>query len=332
MRSATVRLPGHPDAICDLLAEVVVDEYLRRDPESQVRCHVHGGAGALFVSGNVMSSADYDVSRVIQNALGRLGITESHEIFVALEVKGVDARGGSVPFKRGPVTVAGAAFAETPERIPETVSVARRAAKWLEEKRTSDPEWFWLGPDGDVTVIADKRAPSRLHVEVEHGARGLDDVRARIREGVRTAIGAELSVSVNAHGTRETRGLAVCSGASGQAQDPYGSLMPGMPNAIGSDPRAPEKAGTWLARHAARTLLDKYGGDAVFLRALYEPGQSGPSVVRAVVNGRSDPKPAEEARSMMNLSIVMRDWWQHGLNADAVQWGFAGEPGLPWEA
>ncbi|MCR4278914.1 MAG: hypothetical protein NUV81_03375 [bacterium] len=331
MRSANIRLPGHPNAICDLLAEAVVDEYLRRDPSSRIRCRVHGGAGALFVSGNVQSSADYDVSRVLQQKLGDLGVTESQEIFVALEAKGKDARGSHLAFQGGPVSVVGGAFRETPERIPEPVAMARRVAQWLNEKRLSDPDWYWLGPDGEVTVIADRRSPSRIHLEVEHGTQSLDDVRLNIEDGLRSVVARSIPITVNASGPREVRGLESFSGSSGHPPNPYGSVVPGLPDMVGCDPHAPEKAGTWLARHVARNILARGEAKAVLVRALYYPGDARPSLLRICDERGREMGEIEQAREMMDLRIVMRDWWRHQLNVDAMMWSFLGTIGLPWE-
>lgn len=88
MRSALARLPGHPDAVCDLVAETVVDEYLRRDPATRIRLSVAGGRGAIFVSGDVMSTADFDVSAVIRRSIGALGVMADMEPFISLDPVG----------------------------------------------------------------------------------------------------------------------------------------------------------------------------------------------------------------------------------------------------
>src|SRR5690349_18557812 len=85
MRTALKRLPGHPDEACDLVAEAIVDEYMRRDPASRVRVSVSGGRGVMFVAGDVLSQADFDVSALVKRTLGSLGITDDVEPFVSLE-------------------------------------------------------------------------------------------------------------------------------------------------------------------------------------------------------------------------------------------------------
>src|SRR5512147_2353597 len=85
MQTATSRLSGHPDHACDLVAEAIVDEYLRRDPTSRVRLSVSGGRGVLFIAGDVCSQADFDVSAIVKRTVGSLGVTDDLEAFVSLE-------------------------------------------------------------------------------------------------------------------------------------------------------------------------------------------------------------------------------------------------------
>ena len=328
MRTATVRLPGHPDQLCDLVAEAIVDEYLRRDPDARVRLAVHGGRGALFVSGDILSSADYDVSDLIKRTLGTLGITDEIEIFVSLESVSADRIATARLSSESSVMVTGYATAETPEKLPETVSLARQVAKRLYEKRGLDPEWFWLGPDAEVTVLAEGARPSRIILNIEHGNESLDSVRLRVASEFREVVNG-LPISVNMTGACEKRSLTLVSGGSGRGTSVYGSLLPALPALVGLDIQCVEKAGSWLARRAALSLLRR-GAVAPLVQAVYLPGDFKPAYIKARdAHGRdlsADIIPAE-----LSLDRVRKEWWRSGLNLDAVRWGFAGEPGLPWE-
>lgn len=328
MRTATVRLPGHPDQICDLVAEAIVDEYLRRDPDARVRLAVHGGRGALFISGDVLSSADYDVSDLIKRTLGVFGVTEEIEIFVSLEAVSADRIATVRLSSESPVIVTGYATSETPEKLPETVGLARQMAKRLHEKRELDPEWFWLGPDAEVMVIAEGARPSRVILTIEHGNESLESVRDRATSEFR-AITNHLPISVNIAGACEKRGLARMSGASGRGPSVYGSLISFLPSLIGLDHQCAEKAGSWLVRRAALGLLGR-GAAAPLVQAVYLPGDFKPAYIKArEANGRD--LSAEITPAELSLDRVRKEWWRPGLNLDAARWGFAGEPGLPWE-
>lgn len=324
-----MRLPGHPDKACDLVAEAIVDEYLKRDPQSRLRVQVSGGRGAIFVHGDVMSVADFDVSALVQRTLGAVGPAQPLEPFVALEQVPPDAAvrdlGGAVL----PTMAVGYACDETPEYLPKTVYLARRIAKALEDKRQGDESWFWLGADGEVAVTADGSEPDAVSVLLEHGNEPLESVRPKV-EALARGYAASVRVRVNEFGPCEARGLANVSGASGRGGAAYGWPLPAVDSGIGCDLRHPGKAGAWLARAAAVGLVKSGQARACLVSLKYLPGEVRPALAAA-----RDEKGRDLAdrldRASLALDRVAKDWWRPGLNADAARWGFAGEAGLPWE-
>lgn len=322
MNSARIRLPGHPDAACDLVAEAIVDEYARRDPSARLALSVTGGRGALFVSGDVKSSADFDVGQVIGRALGALGIASGIEPFVSLEHVVGERAALFVQGAESPIVVTGYATDETPDMVPRSCELARRIARMLEEKRTTDEDWFWLGADGEVFV------GDRISIRVEHGSKPLSDVRDEITRLV-AEIAEGKGVRVNELGADESRGLANVMGASGREIHPYGFFLPSTPSGIGFDPSRPEKAGAWLVRRAARDLVRR-GARAALVRATYAPGERMPSRISARDEKGKDASNGI-ARDALVLDRAVTEWQRPNLSADAARWGFAGTPGLPWE-
>lgn len=328
MRTATVRLPGHPDQACDIVAESIVDEYLRRDPESRLSITVSGGRGVMFVSGDILSQADFDVSALVKRTLGSLGITDEVEPFVSLEPVTAERTAAFHLPSEAAMTVTGYATSETTQLLPETVVLARRLARSLQDARDHDPEWFWLGPDTEVTVIARHHKPTRVIVTAEHGSEPLVSVRERITDRLRSELG-DLPIEINPTGARERRGLAHASGASGRSPSVYGSFIPSTASLIGRDPRSVEKAGAWLARQAACQLV-RAGARSVLLQATYVPEEMRPHLLRACDEQGRDIS-ASLSLEQMSLDRVMKEWWRPGMNFEAARWGFAGEFGMPWE-
>lgn len=322
MNPARIRLPGHPDATCDAVAEAIVDEYVRRDSAARVSLSVAGGRGALFVSGDVKSSADFDVGQVISRALGALGIASGIEPFVSLEHVVGERVALFIQGTESPTVVSGYATDETPDMIPKSCELARRVAQALEEKRTTDENWFWLGADGEVFVS------DHVSIRVEHGTKPISEVRDDIARLV-SGIAERKPVRVNELGADESRGLANVMGASGRETHPYGFSLPSSPSGIGLDPARTEKAGTWLVRQAARDLVRR-GARAALVRATYAPGERMPSHVSARDEKGKDVS-KDIARATLALDRVMTEWWRPNLSVDAARWGFAGVAGLPWE-
>ena len=48
---------GHPDKVCDIIADSVLDEILSLDPNARVACEVCASMGMVHVMGEITTSA-----------------------------------------------------------------------------------------------------------------------------------------------------------------------------------------------------------------------------------------------------------------------------------
>ena len=64
---------GHPDKVCDQIADAILDECLRYDPSSRVACEVLATRGNVFVAGEISSGYEPPVFDVIRKVLGECG-------------------------------------------------------------------------------------------------------------------------------------------------------------------------------------------------------------------------------------------------------------------
>lgn len=327
MRTAMKRLPGHPDEACDLVAEAIVDEYMRRDPASRVRVSVSGGRGVMFVAGDVLSQADFDVSALVKRTLGSLGITDDVEPFVSLEPVPSERVAAMQLATEVPYTVIGYATNETDLFLPTYVALSRRVASELQRLRESDADCFWLGPDADVVAMADAEGKMKVIIRVEHGTEPLEKVRAMLAERLASSLdGATLEV--NAAGSCERRGLGSVTGSSNTPRALYGSVLPVMSVGIGHDPRSIEKVGAWLARFAARTAV-RSGADAALVHATYLPGETRPCAFR-IRDSRGKDLTSHVPIELMSLDRAA-EWIRPGISSEALGAGVVGALTLPWE-
>jgi S-adenosylmethionine synthetase len=329
MRTATARLPGHPDEACDLVAEAIVDEYMRRDPASRVRVSVSGGRGVMFVAGDVLSQADFDVSALVRRTLGSLGITDDVEPFVSLEPVTAERVAAVQLATELPFTVTGYASSETDVFLPRTVVLARRIVAAIERLRESDTDCFWLGPDAEVVASTNADRNNRVAIRVEHGAEPLEKVRNALAERLASVLEGA-SLEVNPAGPCERRGLISATGSSDAPRAVYGSGLPHVMIGVGRDPRSIQKAGTWLAR-AAAIAATKTGLNAALVHATYLPGEMRPSEFRIRDERGRDLTFAVPIESM-SLERVANEWLRPGLSSDALRGGVVGNPSFPWEA
>lgn len=329
MRTASIQLPGHPDRACDVVAEAIVDEYARRDPASRLRLSVSGGRGVLFVSGDVLSQADFDVSALVRRTLGSIGITDDVEPFVSLEAVSAESVSAMRLPSEIPVTVTGYATRETDLFLPSYVVLADRVARALQRLREQDEDCFWLGPDADVVASVASDATCSLTLRVEHGTESLERVRTTLTARLADAAGGA-RIDINPGGACERRGLVNVSGASRSMRSLYGSMLPAICTGVGRDAHAAEKAGAWLARSAAITAV-KSGAQAAFVTATYLPGILKPVDVR-IRDERGRDLSSCVLPEAFALDRVTTEWWRPNLHTDALIGGVVLDLSLPWNA
>lgn len=66
---------GHPDKMCDMISDAVLDAYIEQDPFSRVACEVSATTGVITVMGEITSSAVVDISKVVRKTIKEIGYT-----------------------------------------------------------------------------------------------------------------------------------------------------------------------------------------------------------------------------------------------------------------
>src|SRR5918999_3426165 len=64
---------GHPDKLCDAVADAVLDDVLARDPESRVAIEAAATTGLVLVLGELTTEAWCDVQAVVRNTVREIG-------------------------------------------------------------------------------------------------------------------------------------------------------------------------------------------------------------------------------------------------------------------
>ncbi len=69
---------GHPDKVCDQIADAVLDEVMRQDPMGRVACEVCVNGNAVLVMGEISTTAQIDVEQIVRQtaSYGHFGRAE----------------------------------------------------------------------------------------------------------------------------------------------------------------------------------------------------------------------------------------------------------------
>ena len=152
---------GHPDKVCDQIADAILDECLKHDPSSRVACEVLATRGNVFVAGEISSGYEPPVFDVIRKVLGECGYCtdgiemdtfvhqQSPDIAKAVSVskefrdnngkKGRDRSRGAGD--QG--VMVGYACDETAQLMPMPIVLAHRITREL-----------WLAEEADISKIS----------------------------------------------------------------------------------------------------------------------------------------------------------------------------------
>ncbi len=334
---------GQPDKVCDQIADAIVDEYLRRDKNAHVDITVLGSRGMLMIGGEVMSSADFDVSALVKKVYAEIGYTDDMEVFVNLEESSEEMR----RVKTGvmdTVVVNGYATQETRERLPRAVVFAHSLARRLDDLRKTDPAFSWLRPDGKVQIVMNGNRVHALTVLASHHLNVKErDVQTAILERVVMPFVKEdgVQIYINPIGSFTVVGFRADSGASGRMTnvDTYGGLIPhGDKSFSGKDPFHAERAGAYLARAAAKALVDQGLVASALVNVVYTMGRAEPIYLSAVGTGEKSRGSKLDLTALIKKdydfrpeAIVERLNLRQPFYQRSALYGCFGREGFPWE-
>ena len=166
---------GHPDKLCDLIADSVLDECLKHDPASRVACEVMATRGHIIVAGEITTSAKPDVFNIVRDTLRDVGYDpkayqidcyihdQSPDIAGAVEPELAEGEDEDTLGAGDQGVMVGYACNETPEYLPMPVVAAQRLVTLLEISRITGviPD---IGPDGKVQVTMEYNGDTPVRI------------------------------------------------------------------------------------------------------------------------------------------------------------------------
>ena len=315
---------GHPDKLCDLISDSVLDACLEQDPRSRVACETATKTGYVMLLGEITTKAVINFDDLVRKAILEIGYDSSDKgldgntcgVLVAIAKqsgdiamgvdKALEARAGEM--SEAEVEAIGAgdqgmmfgfACNETPTLMPMPIYLAHRLSRRLSELRRQGT-LPWLRPDGksQVTVEYAHGKPKRVDtvlVSTQHAPEvSQAEIRAQVIEHVimpmlpAGMVDKALKIFVNPTGRFVIGGPQGDAGVTGRKiiVDTYGGMGRHGGGAFsGKDPTKVDRSAAYAARYAAKNIVAAGLADRVEVQVAYAIGVAHPLSVNVETFG-----------------------------------------------
>lgn len=266
---------GHPDKLCDLIADAILDECLHNDPYSRVACEVLATRGKICVAGEITTYLPIDYTNVVKRVLSKVGYDPyKYKIEINIHRQSPDIDGG-VTKKDGTLgagdqgVMYGYACNETSSLLPLPVVLANSITRTIDEMR-HEGHCDGIKPDGKclVSVEYENGMPMRISdivISVQHDEKlDLEDVSALINANVlpkvfkHYPIDAKTRILINPSGRFVHGGPEADTGLTGRKLmcDTYGGLARHGGGAFsGKDGTKVDRSAAYYARYVAKHIV-----------------------------------------------------------------------------
>lgn len=354
--------PGHPDKLCDAIADALVAEAMRREPRALVGVEVAVHRNQVFITGRVAcdDAAGIDVEGVVRDVYRSAGYgrgwypaPEELEIRNALCVGPLED--GEDEFRElsddQAICVGYAVDIPQTNYLPVEQWLTGHLARRLNALRLERPDLL-LGPDGKVMVLVREGEHSwaleGFSCSLQQKVGG-DDVA--LHRAVRLALEAELGqlaanlpgfsprlpegLTVNGAGAFEVGGPEGDNGLSGKklVMDAYGPRVPiGGGAWSGKDFFKADRAGGLHARRVARLIVELGLAREATVTLGWFPGDREARVLDIAASGLEASRLEKLARRLdLTLASSGEKLGRQVDCIEAARWGHFSEPERPWE-
>ena len=352
---------GHPDKLCDLISDSLLDEYLRKDKTSRVAIETVAGKDLILVTGEVTSTAKVDIEQVVRNTIKSIGYLgkdydidyETCKVLINITTQSPDIAQGTNDEVGGAGDqgiMFGYACKETEEYMPLAISLAHKLAKRLTEVRKENIIKD-LGPDGktQVTVEYEDGVPKRVDTIIistqTKEDKDLNILREELtNEVINNVISKDLlkdtKILINPTGRFVIGGPLGDSGLTGRKiiVDTYGGYSPHGGGAFsGKDPTKVDRSASYMARFIAKNIVANNYADICEVELSYAIGVKEPISVYIDThntNTISEEEILEKVKEKIPLTpqgIINYFDLRRPIYTKTTNYGHFGKTDVPWE-
>ena len=351
---------GHPDKLCDLISDSILDEYLKQDENSRVAVETFASKDKITVAGQVTSNGEVDIENLVRNVIKKVGydnektdmdyrtckidinITkQSSDIAMGVDVGGAGDQG----------IMFGYATDETENYMPYAIDMAHKLAKRLADVRKEN-EITYLRPDGktQVTIEYEDNMPKRIDtilISTQH----LEEVtmdrlkKDLIEKVINVVVPKEMmdentKIYINPTGRFVIGGPLGDTGLTGRKiiVDTYGGYSRNGGGAFsGKDASKVDRSASYMLRYIAKNIVANGYAKKCELQVSYAIGMEKPISIWVNTFGTNKIpeediiKMIEEKFDLTPNGIIKYLDLKKPIYTKTTNYGHFGKEEMPWE-
>jgi len=319
---------GHPDKLCDIISDAILDAHLEVDPNSRVACEVAAKNKTFFVFGEITSSAKLNIEKIVKNTISEIGhysdCLDDLKIILELDQQSKEIS-NSLHFDQSSENLGagdqgmmfGYATNESEELMPLSLVLARKLSARLTYIRKVEKIVDWLLPDSKTQVTIEYKfchnkqdiKPARIQaivISTQHKANvPLAEIREFLRKEVvdkvidHSLIDEKTEFFMNQTGSFVSGGPIADAGLTGRKVivDGYGGWGSHGGGAFsGKDASKVDRSGAYFARYVAKSLVAAEMCKRVLIQVSYCIGYEHPIsiFVNSFGTGKIDDREIEK--------------------------------------
>ena len=340
---------GHPDKLCDQIADAIVTDCLQNDPASRVAIECLMKDDQLVIAGELTSNHAPDYRKLVEEVFDRigrerLGYPELPNLIIMVQKQSPDIALGVDKGGAGDQGIMyGYATNETPELLPIPFVVATR---FLQILRSHPSRTFKADAKAQVSFDYDTGRITTFLCSVQHSVESDVATFRPILVSLMAQAASECGLNVdfeklvNPTGRFVIGGSFADCGVTGRklACDTYGGIgRIGGGAMSGKDPSKVDRSGAYMARKIARDIVLSGYADRCEIQIAYAIGVVEPVSVNIDCFGTEtqNPKLIEQyVKDSYNLTprgisefLLLTEVDYNRVSS----YGHFGKPDLPWE-
>lgn len=278
-KTSEMVLKGHPDKLCDRIADAILDDYLKHDRNARTAIEVAMSYRKVFIMGEVSSHYSCDMELIARRVIKDSGYIHeeygftSQSVLVEIQVnqQSEDIVLGILKENMGAGDqgmMFGYATDETEEYMPLPYVLARSLAFQV-EKIKKEKKLPYLRPDGkmQVTVCYEDDIPQYVTdvvVSLQHDPMDIEKLREDVKQEIiekaipSKYINEETTYHINPTGRFVIGGPVGDTGLTGRKiiVDTYGGIAHhGGGSFSGKDATKVDRTGAYYARYVAKNIV-----------------------------------------------------------------------------